>query len=44
MSKMDGNGQQYICEKCGKVFNHKGHYMNHINKKILVLIIILMKN
>ena len=33
MSKKDENGQQYICEKCGKVFNHKGHYTKHLNKK-----------
>ena len=33
MSKMDENGQQFICDKCGKVFNHKGHYINHKNRK-----------
>lgn len=24
----------YTCEKCGKIFNQKGHYINHMNKKI----------
>ena len=23
----------YTCEKCGKVFNQKGHYINHLNRK-----------
>ena len=23
----------YTCEKCGKVFNQKGHYTNHLNRK-----------
>ena len=30
---MDGNGQHYMCQRCGKVFHHKGHYCRHINKK-----------
>jgi len=24
---------KYICDKCGRQFNHKGHYDYHINKK-----------
>ena len=26
---------KYSCNNCGKVFGQKGHYMNHINKKII---------
>jgi DNA (cytosine-5)-methyltransferase 1 len=33
MANMDGNGQHYMCQRCGKVFHHKGHYCRHINKK-----------
>ena len=24
----------YSCEKCGKEFKQKGHYTNHLNKKL----------
>ena len=23
----------YSCEKCGKTFKQKGHYMNHLQRK-----------
>ena len=25
--------KEYTCEKCGKVFTQKGHFMNHLKRK-----------
>jgi len=25
---------KYICKNCGKSFKQKGHYINHMNKKV----------
>ena len=30
---MDKKGSEYICEKCGKEFKHKGHLNRHYKKK-----------
>ena len=27
---------EYICQKCFRIFNHKGNFEYHINKKITV--------